>query len=340
MSYSLIDYYSRLILLVKRVATTTHKAFKRMTRRSPPKSTTRKPTKTTRRRGNLEQKPTSTAPGKIARLSVSPSSVVLAPGEAVQLFATALDAKGNPIDVGQLIWTSLHPNRVVVSRSGMITRIASPPGKIPRPGGEITEFVKVTASISGLSATALVDLVGVRWNGRILFADGTPAPLATLRLTDPANPQCDDVTAESDALGRFHLKSKPKTWSAEVSYTAGQRASLAPYRASVVVDEHLELWESSEKDVILPTLTVTFVVLDSRGTKLPGAIVELRAHDASLVFQSDGTGKRTARAPRRCFEKAWLTVQGSDETRALPHGVDLTNAKPGDIVRIEVPIPY
>lgn len=77
----------------------------------------------------------------VASIKVSPDSLVLTPGQTVQLSAALADAAGNPLTGRPVTWVSSAPTSATVSGTGLVTALAS---------GEVA----ITASVEGVSGAA------------------------------------------------------------------------------------------------------------------------------------------------------------------------------------------
>lgn len=65
--------------------------------------------------------PGSAAPAAVASVKVTAPSDKLRPGSTMQLTATALDSKGNPVSSQSFLWSSSNPSTATVSASGLVT---------------------------------------------------------------------------------------------------------------------------------------------------------------------------------------------------------------------------
>src|SRR5206468_2143496 len=91
---------------------------------------------------------TVTCPGTVASVSVTPAAASVAPGQTVQLTASALDASGNVLSGWTTSWSSGDPAVALVDGSGLVTGVAAGPATITATsGGQIgTATVTVTGT--------------------------------------------------------------------------------------------------------------------------------------------------------------------------------------------------
>jgi len=86
-------------------------------------------------------------PAAVARVAVTPDSVVLQPGQAVDLDATASDAEGHVLTGRTVAWTTSDSTVARVGAGGLVT--GGSPGS-----------ARVTATVEGVSASAMVFVYG------------------------------------------------------------------------------------------------------------------------------------------------------------------------------------
>src|SRR5881396_288011 len=87
---------------------------------------------------------TVTCPGTVASVSVTPPAASVAPGQTVQLTASALDASGNVLSGWTTSWSSSNRAVALVDGSGLVTGVAAGPA------------ATITATSGGQSGTATV----------------------------------------------------------------------------------------------------------------------------------------------------------------------------------------
>lgn len=79
-------------------------------------------------------------------LTLDPASILLLPGESIQITPQALQEDGTPLPAGRVVWKSLKPEIATVDSSGMVTGVAA--------GKSIVQ----AGMAGGLMATAPVDV--------------------------------------------------------------------------------------------------------------------------------------------------------------------------------------
>jgi uncharacterized protein YjdB len=139
-------------------------------------------------------------PAAVARVVVTPDSVVLQPGQAVDLDVTAYDAEGHLLTGRAVAWTTSDSTVATVGAGGLVT--AASPGS-----------ARITATVEGVGGSA-----------RVIVVAPPPAGVARVEVTpdsvvlQPGQAGDFDATAH-DAEGHV-LTGRPVTWSSSDSTVA------------------------------------------------------------------------------------------------------------------------
>ena len=90
---------------------------------------------------------TTTTPAVVATILLSQSSATLAPGAAVQLTATALDAGGAAISGSTISWSTSSATVATVTSTGLVTAVASGSATITATSGGKSAQATITETI-------------------------------------------------------------------------------------------------------------------------------------------------------------------------------------------------
>lgn len=228
-------------------------------------------------------------PVPVVAVRVSPASRDLTVGEAAQLTAEPLDARGAVLPNRPVAWSSSRPNVATVSATGVVSAIS--------PGS-----AAITATVEGKSGVAAIAVA--------------PAPVASVVVSPNSATLVVGQTAEleaqpRDAAGR-PLSGRTVTWSSnrlEVATvtTAGIVAAISPGTATITATSEgrsgtatiiVQTPSVSRVEITPATTTVdlngsfrlTATVYDSRGNVVPGAPVVWASSDPRIATV-DNTGR-------------------------------------------------
>jgi trimeric autotransporter adhesin len=146
-----------------------------------------------------------TAAQRVTKVSVTPSTSTINPGNTLQLSAAATDSAGNAIGSAKFTWTSSNLSAATVSSSGLVTAVAV---------GTAT----VTTSSNGVSANATITVVAP-----------SPATVASVTVSPTSGSVETGMTLQlsatvKDSAGNV-LGGRTVTWSSNNSAVATVSAS-------------------------------------------------------------------------------------------------------------------
>jgi uncharacterized protein YjdB len=228
-------------------------------------------------------------PVPVVAVRVSPASRDLTVGEAAQLTAEPVDARGAVLPNRSVAWSSNRPNVASVSATGVVSAAS--------PGSAV-----ITATVEGKSGVAAISVA--------------PAPVASVAVSPNSATLVVGQTVEleaqpRDAAGR-PLSGRTVTWSSNRSEVAtvtatGIIAAISPGSATITATSEgrsgtatiiVQTPSVSRVEITPATTTVdldgsfrlTATVYDSRGNVVPGAPVVWASSDPRIATV-DNTGR-------------------------------------------------
>lgn len=223
--------------------------------------------------GSGSKSSTSTTPGPVAKIVLSPASASLAIGATQQLTAAVSDANGNAITGTALTWVSSSPNVATVSGSGLVTAVAA-------------GSANVTAASGAITSAAVAITV-------------TPPPVASVSVS-PASPSIQEgateqfTAAASDAKGNA-ISGASFTWASSNTAVAtinssGLATSVGAGTTNITATAG---GVTSSADVLTVTPASTVTGTAAMGAPLAGVTVTLEeasgATSRTAVTAADGT---------------------------------------------------
>jgi uncharacterized protein YjdB len=221
-------------------------------------------------------------PSDVGRVTITPPTLSLRPGESRQLQATPRDSAGSSLAASQLFWSTERASVATVSDDGVVTAVG--------PGS-----TRIAASIGGTSGFATVQVV---------------APTAASVSVSPTSATLDpgetaQLTARPMDSRGSALSGRPTTWRSSAAGVATVSASglvsaVAPGSATITVTVDgrtasasvtvrrppVDRIEVTPGAILLSrgaTATLNAVVYDARGNALGGRKIDWKADDGRVA---------------------------------------------------------
>ena len=234
-------------------------------------------------------------PLPVVAVRVSPASRDLTVGEAAQLSAEPVDARGLAVVGRPVTWSSSRPNVATVSGSGVVAAVS-------------VGTAVITATVDGKSGVAAISVA--------------PAPVASVAVSPSSATLVVGQTLELEAqprdAGGHALSGRAVTWSANqaniVTVTSsGIVAAISPGTATVTASSEgrsgtatitvnaptvnrVEVTPATAAINIGGSFRLTATVFDSRGNVIPGVQVAWASSDTRIAIV-DNTGRVSAVRP-------------------------------------------